>query len=119
MKAFNVQVHREPHANAVVAKISGDAGIEHIDELERHLAQLAKDAPSVIVLDLAELDYIASLGLGALLKYRDELESHGSRLKLAALAPFIEQAIKNAWLQSAFEIHPTIASALNAAKPQA
>ena len=64
-----LDVHVSQTPRGIVAKFSGDASIDHADELERHMGMLALFPPGLVVLDLADVTYISSIGLGILIRF--------------------------------------------------
>src|SRR4051794_5498464 len=88
----------------VVAEIVGDAGVDHVEELEQNLKKLMAQKPAVLVLDLSKLTYISSIGFGVLIRFRNHLIEQGGKLKLAALNAKIVEAFNTARLSQVFEI---------------
>ena len=112
MGELQVQVRQEP--NAVVAGFSGDASVDHIDELEDQLRLLLEFPPGTMVFELSGVTYISSIGISALIRFQNQLVANGSKLKLAALGPKVAEAFRSAKLDKVFEIHPSLADALAA-----
>src|SRR5439155_6535182 len=96
----------------VIAKFIGEAGMDQAPELERQMRILAQLPPGLLVLDLSELSSISSVGLGVLIRFRNEIEGKGGKIKLAALRPQVMDTFKFAKLDRIFEIHPTTDAAL-------
>ena len=75
---MDLQVERE-RAQAVMI-VSGQLDADSAYEVYVRAAQLAEDGYSIVVFDLAQIDFIGSTGLGMLVRSRDELalnlESH-------------------------------------------
>ncbi len=74
---FSVSVSREN--DAVVARVAGDVDLHTAGDLEQQLTDLVEDGATNIVVDLAELTFMDTTGLGALLRTAGRLrERHGA-----------------------------------------
>jgi len=100
-----------------VLHISGEMRLE-ISEVERALNRLSAGRPPVVVIDLSEVPFISSLGMGLLNGFRRGLLSHGGGVtRLAALRPDVLKALTLCKLTDLFEIHDTLDAATS--KPAA
>jgi anti-anti-sigma factor len=115
----NLKIEIEQHPQAVIAHLSGEAGVDEADELDRNLRLLTAAKPALAVLDMAGVSYIASMGIGALVKFRNELSHSGGRVVFAALRPLVLDTFKHAGLLRVFQAYPTIEDALRSAQPPA
>lgn len=81
MQAFTVNVvPRDPH---VVVEVRGDVNVMEADHLRNDLRPVLQRKPSRIVLDVSDLQFINSLGLGVLLEFRKDAQDKGVELRLA------------------------------------
>jgi anti-anti-sigma factor len=71
--------------------------------LQREIESLAQETKNV-VLQLSEVNYIDSGGLGALVRLRGVLRAAKGDLKLCGLSPFVSQVLQATNLLSVF--HP-------------
>jgi anti-anti-sigma factor len=104
----NLKIEVEQKPQAVVARLVGEAGIDEADELDRSLRLLSAAKPALVVLDLSGMSYIASMGIGALVKFRNEISHGGGRVVLAALRPLVLDTFKHAGLLRVFQAYPTV-----------
>ncbi|MBE7186934.1 STAS domain-containing protein [Jatrophihabitans endophyticus] len=76
---------------------------EKRDEIDRVL-----DGPAVgtLVIDLAELDFVDSLGLGVLIHARDRCAGAGTALILRSVPPRTRKLLQTAGLDTLFTIEP-------------
>jgi len=112
MDEFTIEVdRREP---AVVVALSGDATIAHAEAMRQSLRPVLDDAPARVVLDLADLVFINSLGLGVLLEFRHELGERGGQLHLAGATPPIVEILEKTRLNELFPMYNTADEALGA-----
>jgi anti-sigma B factor antagonist len=73
--------------------------------------------PDLVVLDLSQVEFIDSSGLGAIvaaMKYMGKER----RLALAGLTPTVERVFKLTRMDSVFTVFPTLEGALAELKPQ-
>jgi len=112
----NLSVHAETHPSGLIVRVTGDAGVDNVPVLEQELNKLsAKHAP-LVVFDLSGLDFIASLGMGALMAYRQGVVRHGGMVRLAAAKPSVLDAFKRACLNALFNTCSSVDEALTAKK---
>jgi anti-anti-sigma factor len=67
-----------------------------------------------LILDCAEVSYIGSVELNALLELAQLARAHGGDIKCAQLAPTIEQVANLIASGDPLECHPAVSSALDA-----
>lgn len=70
------------------------------------LAAAAPRRPVPVVLDFANVTYIPSLGLGALVGLMRQLKQNGHRFVLVGLHPDVRATLALTRLDKLFEIHP-------------
>jgi anti-sigma B factor antagonist len=72
-----------------------------------------QDAPQTIVLDLGQVDFIDSSGLGAIVATMKHLAPE-RRLVLAGLTPTVDKVFRLTRMDSVFSLYPGLADALSA-----
>jgi anti-anti-sigma factor len=98
----------------LVGRLSGDAGVASVDELQRLLLPLSARRPVLLVLDLSGLEFISSLAMGALVAFQRGLKRHQCRVVLAAVPAVIQQALRYAMLEPMFQFFDSVEDALDA-----
>jgi len=101
------------HPQGVIVRIAGDCNATFIEKLDNELDRVAALHPPLVVLDLAGLEFIASLGLGSLLGFRQRIDRAGGRVRIAAAKPAVLDAFKRASLRAMFASADTVDEALN------
>ena len=91
--------------------------IDHLSAgaLEEALAPLlARSAAGGkgVVLDLAGVEYISSVGLRVLMIAAKEMRAHGARIAVAALQPVVAEIFAISRFDSVLEVAPSVRSAL-------
>ena len=104
----------ESRDNGVIVRLNGDASLTETDSLRDVLHPALKDNPRYVVLDLSELDFINSLGLGALVEFRQELTRRGGQLRLAGAKEPISDMLRRTRLVELFPPFPDCEQALDA-----
>ena len=100
MEAFSVNVvPREP---AVVIEVRGDVNVMEADHLRSGLRPVLQRNPSWIVLDVTDLQFINSLGLGVLLEFRKDARDKGVELRLAGARGRIAEMLQKTRLVELF-----------------
>lgn len=92
------------HADRVVVTISGSADLANVAVLEREVARWSAERPSLIVLDLSGLTFLASLALGQLLTLRQAVRSCGGSLRLVRPSPVVFGVLHRCKLDRVFQI---------------
>jgi anti-sigma B factor antagonist/stage II sporulation protein AA (anti-sigma F factor antagonist) len=73
----------------------------------------------LLVLDLAEVPYIASVGLRALMMASKQVKAQGGTFVLAALQPIVQEVFEITCFTPLFPIYPSVHDALAALSPSA
>ena len=69
----------EERGRATIVRIIGSAGMNEAEGLRRDLEQIASRAIPVIVLDLSDMEFISSLGLGAIISAHLKCRHHAGQ----------------------------------------
>lgn len=72
------------------------------------------EGPDRVVLDLSQVDFIDSSGLGAIVASMKQLED-GQRLDLAGLTPNVDKVFRLTRMDTVFNLFPTLEDALGGA----
>ncbi len=112
-----LEVHIRQQDDAVIMKLTGNASLGNIDDLMGEFLKLKAAQPQKVVLDLAELEFIASLGMGALVAMQQDLKRQGGKLSAAALTDEVKNAFTRARLDQVFDLHDSVESALSSDTP--
>ena len=95
--------HVERRSHFLLVAIQGEASFEQAEFLSAQLLQIALDACALVVLDLAELTFLSSLAMGALIEYRRDLCRRGVEIRLANVPAQVWLALELAGLRKLFE----------------
>ena len=111
---------------SITAEIQGDLDILHLagsldsfsfPNLETAFNRLRDGGRARVILDCADLDYISSVALGALIGFARRSRENKGDLKLARLSPKIQGIIELLGFHRILQSHPTIEEAAKAFTP--
>ena len=81
---------RQKALGAYVVTLTGELNGKTYPALENKLDQLLEERPTVIVLDMAEVNYLSSAGIRVILKTKKMLTAYNGRLVFMNLQPQIK-----------------------------
>lgn len=99
--------------DAVVVKLGGSATIDQADRLTLALRQIAGEPFGRVVIDLSDLDFICSMGLGALIVAHVVAQRRKGQVSLAGAQAAILEILQTTRLNMIFPVHPDVKSAMN------
>lgn len=83
--AFSIRVHGDGPVEVV--SIRGEVTLRSVPELHAALLEVVQRRPERLILDLSEVPYMDSSGIGTLVEIKRRLEKQHGQLVLAALQP--------------------------------
>jgi anti-sigma B factor antagonist len=96
-------------ANWAILKVGGEIDLARIDELERLVAANCNGDSRDIAIDLTEVSFMDSTGIGWLLRSRDLFLELGGRFKVIA-PPTLDRLFELTGLTEAFEFEDRVPS---------
>lgn len=102
-----------------ILHLKGRLDLTSGNELKEKLKSLLEDEKTSIHLNMAELEFINSSGLGALVSAMKEVRLRRGRLTLSNLASYVQEIFDITQLTHIFEIFSSEAEALNSHQPVA
>jgi len=109
-KPFVLTVQRRDHA--AVLKISGSVSITEADPLREKIDELVAEKVPVIVLDVSEMDFICSLGLGAIIAGHLKCRHHCGQIKIVQPSGPVRELLETTRLTKLFGLHDSVEDAL-------
>jgi anti-sigma B factor antagonist len=94
--------------DATIVAVRGDVSIDRADAFADRITSLAGDARPVIVLDLAEMNFICSRGLGAMVTLEADHRKTGGLVRLANPTRPIRQLIEATRLHKILPIYEAV-----------
>jgi len=102
------------HADRVVIHVTGEIDIFATGALRRKFEELGAQGMNDIVVDLTDVAFIDSTGLGVLVGALKGVRADGGRLELVANSERILKALRITALSRLFTVHPDVDAALSA-----
>jgi anti-anti-sigma factor len=98
-----LQVQTIESSQGIVVRLQGEAGYLDADTLHLPLMALSAQRPTLVVFDMEQLAFVASVVMGTLVKFRRGQLHHGGKVILAALQPSVLESFWAARLLELFE----------------
>jgi len=99
---------------ALICRLVGSATMDACDLLNEQLARIAQQAPKLLVLDLSDLQFICSLGLGSIVAAYLRAKRYGGKFILAAPLPAVAEMLELTKLTVLFPVSQSVEEALGA-----
>jgi anti-sigma B factor antagonist/stage II sporulation protein AA (anti-sigma F factor antagonist) len=114
-----VQQYADTTLIAVKGRVDHKSAKDFEDALTSQLAPTGAESPPILVLDLADLEYMTSAGLRVLMIAAKTCAGQQRKLAVAALQPLIAEIFKISRFDLVLQIYPTVADALDALSTEA
>lgn len=99
--------------NALVGPNGQHSGVADDTALDKALADRLTNPPGLVVVDLTEVAYLASVGMGALLRLKKRVEQIGSRVSFVGTSG-LTKLLKHSHLDTVLKLKPTVEEAMAA-----
>jgi anti-sigma B factor antagonist len=100
---------------AVVVSLAGELDLYNAEEIRGSLFDAIAGEPELLVVDLEQVRFIDSTALGVLIEARSRMADRNG-FRLAAPALEARRALEISGLDRHFDVHDTVAEALEAAR---
>jgi anti-sigma B factor antagonist len=100
---FRIEVTTQP--DGALVRLIGSCSMEHALELTERLICLASELHPLVVLDMSELDFIESSGLGGIIAAYLRCRKRNADLRLVAPKPAIQRILRLTRLTDLFSIY--------------
>ncbi len=101
---MHISTHYDSERNLLLTRLNGDLDAQHAPEFITAVQEAFKKHPASIAFNCKELDFIDSIGLGALVKLLKYFEAEGFTLELKNLKPRIYKLFVITGLVESFRI---------------
>lgn len=99
-------------ANGTVVCLGGDIDLHQSPGFHQKLVELCSEKPARLILDLSEVNYIDSSGIGTLVEIFRRLNKEGRKLVLVSPSERVRSVLEITKLDAFFEIVATSKQAL-------
>ncbi len=107
-----LRVEVERRDRAAIVKLAGNAHMGVSNALQDQLVELIDENTPELVLDMTDLEFINSVGLGAIIAAHLRCRHHNGAVKIVSPRPAIEELLKVTRLTRILPVHPSVESAL-------
>jgi len=111
MLSVRVQRNKDASANAVVLALAGELDMATAPDLRQAIVAVVADGATDLVLDLSEVSFCDSVGLGIIVGGLKRARSHGGDLRLRAVPDRLADTLALTGLDRAITVEPSVASA--------
>ncbi len=101
-----LKIKSEKFKKYLILKVSGEATNDSSFEFSKKLEELAQEKCYFIGLELSELTYIDSYGLGVIIFFWKSVEAHQGKLVIVNPHPFIIDLLNNTKLNRIIPVLP-------------
>jgi anti-sigma B factor antagonist len=107
-----MEIAEKMMGNVIIISISGRIDTITSKELDTKLNEIREENAKKIILNLAKVDYISSVGLRVLLAALKRQRQNQGSMTLVSLQPFVQNVFKITGLDKIFQIFPAEVAAL-------
>lgn len=109
---MTLRIDHDVRGGVDVLAVHGDVDLYSAPQLRQCFLDLIDGEHHDVVVDLADVPFIDSLGLGVLVGALRRARSHGGDLRLAGPTDLTTRVLRATGLTAAFHIHPDVETAL-------
>ncbi len=108
-----MEFNRTDKDNVAVLSIIGRLDLGSGNKLKEQIREILDSQKTAIHINLKDVEFVNSSGLGALVSIMKEIRLHRGRLTLSDMADYVREIFDITQLSHIFEIYPTEEEALN------
>ncbi len=113
-----MKIIRKDRGGAVVLALEGKLNQASADALHSAAMEIAGDPDcKALVIDMGGVDFIASVGIRALIRPSQSMSMRGGKLAVANLNPQIDEFFRLTGLDQMFRVFSTVEEAVSGATP--
>lgn len=110
----NIDIDIEEHDSTTVLSIAGNITELEADELSHTLDDLFESGNYDLILDLADVDFMSSTGLGQIMRAYRIAQQNGGFIKIAQVQPLVADVFRVTKLDKLLGVFDTVDEALEA-----
>lgn len=113
---MDLRLEDSQHGQASVVAVAGELDALSAPQLDAHLTGLLTDQPSYVVIDLTEVEFLDSTGLGVLIKALTHLREHGAEMALVATSPRVLKVLSITGMDQVMTVADSVPAAIPGAE---
>ena len=99
--------------DALVVRVTGDLDVLTAPTLGTYLDVALADAPSMLIVDITELEFLSSAGIGLLVETHRLTGRAGISLRVVAEGPATSRPLQRMRIDEIIDLYPTVAEAIS------
>jgi anti-sigma B factor antagonist len=107
---FQVRIENVP--SAILVRVRGSINLLQAGKLQNRLQAVTAQRPALVVVDLSEVPFVSSLGLGVLVELRRAVVRSGGQVVVAGLQKAVREVFSASRLEWLFLIVPHVGDVL-------
>ena len=108
----SLELEAQQRGAASVVYVRGSAGMSEAEKLRGALETLTRQKASPIVLELTDMDFICSAGLGAIIYGHLKCRHYQGQIKLVSPRPAVRELLETTRLTKLFTLYDSVEDAL-------
>jgi anti-sigma B factor antagonist len=100
-----MEVAIRDHGEHKILSISGEVDLYNVSELKKTLFSVTDGAITSVVIDMRDVNYMDSSGIGALVAGQKKMKAHGGKFALMNIHEDVLNILKLATLDKFFKIY--------------
>jgi anti-sigma B factor antagonist len=113
VRELQIEEKLSSHGTVVLA-VKGELDLYVAGELKDRMAEATDAGTKMLVLDLSDVTFVDSMGLGVLVGGMKRLRAAGGELHLVVSAPEVQRILEITLMDRVFPLHETLADGLDA-----
>lgn len=107
-----MQIRCKKHEDTLEVGLKGELDADNVEELNRFFLEGEGAGEFRIVLDLSELDYVDSSGLGSFVRLMKEARGKGGDVRLVGPTNEVKKVLELTRLNRVFDVRETVGEAI-------
>jgi len=104
-RVMEIKIDVRPKGNDItLIVIRGEVGTETVNQFKEKMDQVVNDGKKKLIVDLQEVNYLNSMGLGVFAATLKKLKKSNGDLKLINLSPTVQELLERSRLDKVFDV---------------
>ncbi|OGK08060.1 MAG: anti-sigma factor antagonist [Candidatus Riflebacteria bacterium HGW-Riflebacteria-1] len=102
---MEIKIDVRPKGNDItLIVIRGEVGTDTVDQFKEKMDQIVNDGKKKLIIDMQEVNYLNSMGLGVFATTLKKLKKNNGDLKFINLAPTVQELLERSRLDKVFDV---------------
>lgn len=109
---MDLRLEDSQHGEATVVAVAGELDALSAPQLDAHLTGLWTNLPDYLVVDLSEVEFLDSTGLGVLIKALTHLRENGAEMAVVATTPRVLKVLAITGMDQVMTVAASVSGAI-------